>query len=261
MGHIRLGILPTSLKWRQVVSALEMGDDVDSIAATTAEAAETILGGHCGRPCFARSFFGCSHNCLWQLGGPSFISDAKTLGIELRAGSGLLDIAAAFSDALDRYSDTVEVRTDLGEMAQLAAVESLTSVIGPKLPSLLRQARLKYNVPLDVFPVAINSSFSRAPSLPTSQNVYSIIFSAANLPIIRERGRRFATDSERTAFDHALDAHCWEASRIVETFAGGWYGKAVYQKDGLTPESVRRFVPVAFKKIRAELRKRRDDEE
>jgi hypothetical protein len=41
-------------------------------------------------------------------------------------------------------------------------------------------------------------------------------------------------------------------------FAGGWYGKNVYHGDGLTPEAVKRFAPVAFKKIRAELRKRRD---
>jgi hypothetical protein len=47
----------------------------------------------------------------------------------------------------------------------------------------------------------------------------------------------------------------------VEAFAGGWYGKNVYQGNGLTPEAVRRFAPVAFKKIRAELRKRRDADE
>ena len=34
----------------------------------------------------------------------------------------------------------------------------------------------------------------------------------------------------------------------------------VYQGDGLTPDAIRRFAPVAFKKIRAELRKRRDAE-
>ena len=48
---------------------------------------------------------------------------------------------------------------------------------------------------------------------------------------------------------------------FIEAFAGGWYGKNVYQGDGLTPDSIRRFAPVAFKKIRAELRKRRDAEE
>jgi len=69
---------------------------------------------------------------------------------------------------------------------------------------------------------------------------------------------RFSNDGQRALFDDALEMHCREASRIVEAFAGGWYGKNVYQSDGLTPDAIRRFAPVAFKKIRAELRKRRD---
>ena len=71
-------------------------------------------------------------------------------------------------------------------------------------------------------------------------------------------GERFRDDAARSQFDDALDRHCREASRIVEAFAGGWYGKNVYQGDGLTPDAIRRFAPVVFKKIRAELRKRRD---
>jgi hypothetical protein len=70
--------------------------------------------------------------------------------------------------------------------------------------------------------------------------------------------RRFSNDGQRALFDDALEMHCREASRIVETFVGGWYGKNVYQGDGLTPDAIRRFAPVAFKKIRAEFRKRRD---
>jgi hypothetical protein len=38
----------------------------------------------------------------------------------------------------------------------------------------------------------------------------------------------------------------------------GTVDRYVYQGDGLTPDTIRRFVLVAFKKMRAELRKRRD---
>jgi hypothetical protein len=72
---------------------------------------------------------------------------------------------------------------------------------------------------------------------------------------------RFQDDRARSEFDDALGQHCREASRIVEAIAGGWYGKNVYQGDGLTPDSIRKFAPVAFRKIRAELRKRRDADE
>ena len=71
-------------------------------------------------------------------------------------------------------------------------------------------------------------------------------------------GARFRDDKARFLFDDAIDQHCREASRIVEMFAGEWYGKNVYQDGGLTTDSIRRFAPVAFRKIRPELRKRRD---
>jgi hypothetical protein len=47
-----------------------------------------------------------------------------------------MDVAAAFSGAVDRYARDRKGRTDLGEMAQMAAVESLTAIVGPTLPSL-----------------------------------------------------------------------------------------------------------------------------
>ena len=89
-------------------------------------------------------------------------------------------------------------------------------------------------------------------------NVASTIISAASSTITSVPGARFRDDRARSEFDGALDQHCREASRIVEAFAGGWYGKNVYQGDGLTPDSIRKFAPVAFRKIWAELRKRRD---
>lgn len=62
----------------------------------------------------------------------------------------------------------------------------------------------------------------------------------------------------------ALPAHLkgsrWrrEASRIIKEFSGGWYGKALQQERQISPDHARNFAHVAFKKLRAELRKRRD---
>jgi hypothetical protein len=65
---------------------------------------------------------------------------------------------------------------------------------------------------------------------------------------------RFPTNAERERFGEALDLHCRQASRIVETFAGGWYSKARYQQ-GLTEPGVARFVGYALRKMRLELRR------
>ena len=47
-----------------------------------------------------------------------------------------MEVAGAFSDAVDRHTRDLGGRTDLGEMAQMAAVESLMATVGPTLPSL-----------------------------------------------------------------------------------------------------------------------------
>ena len=143
----------------------------------------------------------------------------------------------------------------------MAAVESLTALVGPNLPSLFEPS------PGDVqraigrfaggarFGALAREFFARLTQ--RSLDYYLSRELSNHIGV----GERFRDDAARSQFDDALDRHCREASRIVEEFAGGWYGKNVYQGDGLTPDAVRRFAPVAFKKIRDELRKRRDAEE
>jgi hypothetical protein len=72
-------------------------------------------------------------------------------------------------------------------------------------------------------------------------------------------GARFTSIADHGAFDAALELHCREASRIVEEFSGGWFSKKNFE-NALTPDEAGRFAYVAFKKVRAELRQRRDDE-
>ncbi|MEL6958771.1 MAG: hypothetical protein AAGL89_07470 [Pseudomonadota bacterium] len=69
--------------------------------------------------------------------------------------------------------------------------------------------------------------------------------------------KRFASDAERVAFQQALAQHTFEASRIVQEYSGGWYGKTVWQKQALDQASIDRFTQYAFKKMRSELGPRR----
>ena len=70
--------------------------------------------------------------------------------------------------------------------------------------------------------------------------------------------KRFAAVADHSDFNTALDQHCREASRIIKEFSGGWYGKRLQQEREVTQDAARKFAHVAFKKLRAELRKRRD---
>jgi hypothetical protein len=225
-----------------------------------ADAAETSLKGASNDPAFLHAFWLLTQIPL-AARGPAFAEDLRRLGLEVSDQPSLMDVAAAFSAAVDRYARQRGGRTDLGEMAQLAAVESLTATVGPTLPSLFGQTPEEVQRAFglfsggDRFSTLAREFFSRL----TQRCLDYYLSRELNNHI--GLGARFRDDQARSEFDGALDRHCREASRIVEAFAGGWYGKNVYQGDGLTPDDIRKFAPVAFRKIRAELRKRRDADE
>jgi hypothetical protein len=260
MGHVRLGVLLKSLKWRQVVEELRLGAGVGEIAALAAEAAETSLQAAANDPAFLHAFWLLTQVPL-AARGPAFAEDLGRLGIKVADPPSLMSVVAALSDAVDRHVRAQGGRTDLGEMAQMAAVESLTAIVAPTLPSLFGpgpeevQRAIGRLAAGDRFSALAREFFARL-----TQRTLDYYLSRELANHIGA-GERFSDDAARSGFDHALNRHCREASRIVEEFAGGWYGKNVYQGDGLTPDDVRRFAPVAFKKIRAELRKRRDADE
>jgi hypothetical protein len=58
LGHIRLGTLPKTRKWQQVVDLLRPGADLETVAGSAAEAAETNLRSASDDPAFLHAF-GC----------------------------------------------------------------------------------------------------------------------------------------------------------------------------------------------------------
>ena len=169
-----------------------------------------------------------------------------------------MTIVGAVSSAVDAYARERGGRTDLGEMAQMAAVESLVAVVGPTLPSLFGPS--PSDVQRVVGRLASGDRFSALARAFFSRLTQRVLNYYLSRELSNHIGgdRRFSDDGARSQFDAALGRHCWEAARIIEDIAGGWYGKAVYQTKGLTPRAVGRFAPVVFKKLRAELGKRRD---
>jgi hypothetical protein len=143
-------------------------------------------------------------------------------------------------------------------MAQMALVESLASTIEPQLPSLFGAESADVRRALgrlsgsDGFARLARDFFARL-----SQRCLDYYLSR-ELANHVGAGRRFATDTDRRAFDAALALHCREASRIVEAYAGGWYGKTVWQAGELDRGAADRFARYAFRKIRNELARRRD---
>jgi hypothetical protein len=170
----------------------------------------------------------------------------------------LLEIVAAFTRAVDRHVRERGKRSDLGEMAQRAASETLASLAGRELPSLfepaagdVQQALAKLGTS-DRFSIVARDFFSRLASRSLGY------FLSRELSKHVGPGKRFAAVNDHSEFNAALDLHCREASRIIKEFSGGWYGKTLQKERRITRDEARKFAHVAFKKLRAELLKRRE---
>ena len=257
MGHVRLGTLPKTLKWQRVVGLITEGADVARIAAASADAAEHGLERASTDDAFAHAFW-----LLTQIPQAArqtdFAHQLKRLGLDVSGRPTLLEIVGAFADAVDLRAREAGKRTDLGEMAQHAAAETLISLVGRELPSLfgttagdVQQAFAKLGTS-DRFSILARDFFSRLASRSLGY------FLSRELSKHVGPNKRFAGVREHSDFNAALDLHCREASRIIKEFSGGWYGKTIFQEGGISPEKAGQFAHVAFKKLRAELRKRRD---
>jgi hypothetical protein len=258
MGHIRLGTLPKTQKWTSVVDLIAGDGDVERIAAASADAAERGLERAAQDEGLVHAFWLLTQipqaarqsnfsERLWELGFTGLSSEPT-----------LFEVVSSFTRVVDEHVREHGKRTDLGEMAQHAAAETLASLAGRELPSLfgptasdVQQALAKFGAS-DRFSIVARDFFSRLTSRSLSY------FLSRELSKHVGPHKRFAAIGDHSDFNAALDLHCREASRIIKEFSGGWYGKTLQQEKQISRDEARKFAHVAFKKLRAELRKRRD---
>jgi hypothetical protein len=254
MGHQHLGTLSRSRKWREVVELISGGANLQNIAAATSTAAEQQMADASNDPAVKHAVW-----LLTQIptaaGKADFALELRKLGFLIGDNPTLLEIATAMSGALDRYVAKKGGRTDLGEMAQLSAIESLNAIAGRELPDLFgadankTKAALRGLGTVKQFAVLARDFFSR---LAGRQLNY---FLSRELSLHVGTNSRFRSIREHLEFERALDLHCREASRILKEFSGEWFSKKTYE-GGITEANAGHFAHVAFHKLREELRHR-----
>ena len=161
---------------------------------------------------------------------------------------------AGRQDAVDRRLANNGGRTDLGEMAQMAASETMTQLIGSRTQNLFG------TTPGDVKSAFSNlatnkqfSIFARDFFARLTNKCLDYFVSRAVAHHVGE-GRRFRTLAQQGEFTKALGMHSSEASKIVEEFSGGWFSKTNWEKKGISRKDAAGFAHVAMKKIVAELK-------
>jgi len=252
VGHLRLWNLPYTRKWRQVISLIEDVDSsVEDIAAGSIDAATAGLKRAADDPALTQAFLLLSQIPLAARRGP-FPKTLRDLGLPVSDDPSVLEVSASLADVIDRSRGRTKWQSDIGEMARLAATESITSLAlattGNMFTSTADQTREAFR------PLATQRNFGLLARDFFSRFVqrYLTYYLSRELPNHVGSGRRFRNSREHTEFNQALDLHCRQTARIVQDFAGGWLGKTEYET-GITTEKARGFVSVALRKLRDEL--------
>ena len=128
MGHTRLGELPRTRKWLEVIALVAGGAGAAQVANAVMRAARRGLALSAGHPALVESVW-----LLTQLPGaasePDFAAALRDRGLDVPDAPGLIDLAAAVAEAVDRRLPGNAGRTDLGELAQSAAAETIVRVV------------------------------------------------------------------------------------------------------------------------------------
>jgi hypothetical protein len=254
MGHVRLGVLPRTKAWKEVVGLIAAGADVSQVANATIAAAEKAFS-------FVMDDKGYTE-AVWlmtQLAIAAKKNDLyahlRSVGISLPEDATLPDVTASLTEALDRAVDHSRRRSDLAEIAGRALVGAVADALQPHLNGLfpndkdtMRAALSKLGTQKE-FGDLSRSFFDRL----ANQSLQ--YFLSKTLATHVGEGMRFATMNQKALFDHALSTHTWEASVIVREFSSQWFSKHRYEEGGdISRKSSDGFAGFALKKMKDELK-------
>ncbi len=254
MGHIRLGRLPKTQRWRDVVALLDApGPDAARVAAATAHAATRRLNTLVDDPSLTYCFW-----LLTRLASaarrPDFVDALGDLGLMARPTDSVIGFVAQISS---RVRDEVERHPEsgpFGELASLALRRALTETVGTEGRSLfgssvedLERAFRRHTTP-DRFGALSQRFFGDF----LARTLRFYVDKELALHVGTGGGLADLADSETFVAD--LDLHARQSARIVERFAAEWFAKHDWESGGtIGRDEAKGFVAVALGKLRAEL--------
>jgi len=254
MGHQKLGTLPRSRRWHQIVELLGGGADVTEIAAATALAAESSLA-DVSNDAVVRHAFWLLTQIPQAARDMDFVGALGALHLDAPIDPSLADVVAAAVDATEQERPLKGRGSDYGEMARLALAESLYA-IASRQPDLLGETPDRVRTALAglasprQFAVLARDFFARLTQRHLDYFLSRELVHHAGI------GRRFPTLRQLEEFQAAIDTHCREATRVIRDFSAEWFSKHTFE-GGIDREKAGRFVSVAASKIRDELKRRR----
>ncbi len=253
MGHIRLGILPKTHKWKDVIEYLGDPDiPVATIADKTLDNSQDILQNEISKS--SVTF------CIWLLSkmvlsakDDDFTNILVSQGIDVTAKTNATRFITEASNFTSQQLNQITPRTAVNNIAALAFRETLTRTVGIYGKTLFGSQIVDIRLALKRY--STNKTYSNL------LHMYFKSFLSRTLRFIIDKeianhlgpGQRFKNVQQLVEFEDALDYYAEQTARIVDEFSGGWYSKKVWQTGDISKGDVEKFVHVALQKLRKDL--------
>jgi hypothetical protein len=247
MGDKRLGRLPKTRKWRQVVQLMDSGGDVGAIAASSLDAVRAGLTGASHDPAFINTLSGI-FDFLDCAASHDLVGTMRQRGYDVPADATVFDIVQGLKSDLDSRIKPLSRRSDLGEVAQNAFTETL-----------LRHATATSASLFETTPETVQSNLKKQTSGEGMKSLMHDFFSSftsryLSYYLSRELSdhvgwnKRLGSVEGQREFEKAFDLYVRQTVRIADEFTPGWFGKTRFKR-ALDADSVAKFAHVAIKKI------------
>jgi len=247
-----MGRLPKRWGWEQVISSLasrEMSEDF--LLSATARAAQKTISDAKRLDSLAVALWTFLDLANASRSG-SLVSQISQRGVAIAQPLTGFGLIKAISTLVERDVRRKPSLTALDEIA----LQTFDSVV---LGAIREQSRTLFGCTTETVQAAFRELSSKFRVAAVGRRFFSeFTYRALRLALERELARslgkqgRFESSADLSRFEERLQAYCWDVSKIVEEFSGGWYSKAVWEHR-LTLDEARGFTAYAVEKLLSEL--------
>jgi hypothetical protein len=256
MGHERVGLLPKSKKWIDLVEQIGLAYSSDFpvavVAADTLENVRKQYGSMC-RDEAVQSVFGFLVQFSKAVGDESPFAALQAAGINLTEKSTILSVVRALKDQVPQE----QAGTEYGQITISAAADALGQWHREHASKQMDMFKPSESFLGSMQELGSGSGFCELSRLFFGKvterylNYFLERAASSNCPTIEARDRFNASVREHV---DSVSKHAFESSKITQSFAAGWFNKHARDSQPNMGE-VESFLSVAFGKMREELRR------
>ena len=261
MGHERIGILPTSKKWREIVDQIAgMSVSEDEVADIAQKTIRNVRDGfrHLAQDDGLLSTFEFFVNlAVASRENNPQISLSET-GVELPENPTPLAFAKAVNEYVDPKMDSFEY----GEIAQKAAGDAISGWYDqnqPTMENLFNSVEDPFEVWRKAGDGAGFCELSRLFFAKFTQRYLEYFLAREASAALRSIDDRIEFGQHLEDHVNSISRHAFETSKITQSFAAGWFNKNA--REGVpSQKSIKGFLNTALGKMRDALQREGDQE-